>query len=89
MTTTIRRAVVGLALLTTALGSVALAAPASAQTYANCKALNADYPHGIGKPGAVDSTSGTPVTTFTVDANLYAQNKDRDRDGDGIACEKR
>lgn len=89
MSITIRRVVVGLALSAAALGSIAVSAPASAQTYSNCKALNADYPHGVGKPGAVDSTSGRPVTTFTVDANLYAQNEGRDRDGDGIACEKR
>lgn len=89
MSTTIRRAVVALAVFGAALGSIAVTPPASAQTYVNCRALNADHPHGVGKPGAVDSTSGTPVTTFTVDANLYAQNEDRDRDGDGIACEKR
>lgn len=88
MTTTIRRSVVALALFGAAFGSVVVAAPASAQTYGNCKALNADYPHGVGKPGAVDSTSGRPVTTFTVDAKLYDDNTKRDRDGDGIACEK-
>lgn len=63
-------------------------APASAKTYSNCKSLNADYPHGVGKPGAADSTSGTPVTDFTVDGNLYNDNTNRDRDNDGIACEK-
>ncbi|MBE7159677.1 MAG: excalibur calcium-binding domain-containing protein [Williamsia herbipolensis] len=89
MTTTIRRVVVALAMFGAALASVAVAAPASAQTYANCKALNADHPHGVGTPGAVDSTSGRPVTTFEVDATLYEQNRKSDRDGDGIACEKR
>ncbi|PKZ65561.1 calcium-binding protein [Gordonia terrae] len=67
-----------------------VAAPASAATdYANCSELNADYPHGVGKAGAVDSTSGTPVTTFTVDDDLYNANSESDRDKDGIACEKR
>ncbi|MFW0795387.1 excalibur calcium-binding domain-containing protein [Gordonia sp. CPCC 205515] len=66
-----------------------VAAPAQAATsYSNCKALNADYPHGVGRSGAVDSTSGTPVTNFTVDGDLYNSNTGRDRDGDGIACEK-
>ncbi len=65
-------------------------APASAATdYANCSALNADHPHGVGQTGAVDSTSGTPVTTFTVDDALYDANSESDRDKDGIACEKR
>ncbi|SDU60490.1 excalibur calcium-binding domain-containing protein [Gordonia westfalica] len=66
-----------------------VAAPASAATdYANCTELRADYPHGVGEPGAVDSTSSTPVTNFTVDQALYDANSESDRDGDGIACEK-
>jgi hypothetical protein len=55
-----------------------VAAPASAAT---------DY-DGVGETGAVDSTSGTPVTTFTVDDELYDANSESDRDKDGIACEK-
>ncbi|WP_439031834.1 excalibur calcium-binding domain-containing protein [Gordonia terrae] len=66
-----------------------VAAPASAATdYDNCTALRVDYPHGVGETGAVDSTSGTPVTTFTVDDELYDANSESDRDKDGIACEK-
>ena len=64
-------------------------AAAAATDYANCSELNADYPHGVGQAGAVDSTSGTPVTTFTVDDDRYEANSESDRDGDGIACEKR
>jgi Excalibur calcium-binding domain len=58
--------------------------------YANCTALHAVYPHGVGLPGAHDHTaSGTnPVTDFTVNAAEYDANKKSDRDGDGIACEK-
>jgi Excalibur calcium-binding domain len=63
--------------------------PAGARTYPNCAALNADYPHGVGRTGAVDHvSSGTPVTTFTVDDAVYNANTGRDRDGDGIACEQ-
>ncbi|MDS1116340.1 excalibur calcium-binding domain-containing protein [Gordonia westfalica] len=70
-------------------GPLLVAAPASAATdYANCTELRADYPHGVGEPGAVDSTSSTPVTNFTVDQALYDANSESDRDGDGIACEK-
>ncbi len=48
------------------------------------------YPHGVGKPGAVDHTTGTPpVTTFHVSAALYAANSGSDGDGDDIACEQR
>lgn len=59
-----------------------------ATDYPNCTAMHVDYPHGVGRPGAHDKTSGTPVTTFTVSAALYAANSESDRDGDGIACEK-
>ena len=59
------------------------------RAYSNCAALNTVYPHGVGRPGAVDHTSGTPVTTFTRDAATYQLNTGRDRDKDAIACEKR
>ncbi|MEZ5382485.1 MAG: excalibur calcium-binding domain-containing protein [Microthrixaceae bacterium] len=57
--------------------------------YKNCTELNKTYPHGVGLPGAVDKTSGTPVTSFRRDANLYQLNARLDRDKDKIACEKR
>lgn len=73
------------------------AAP-KAKSYTNCAALNKVYPHGVGKKGAKDKTSGKRVTTFTVSNTVYSYNdggsrhkgeKDLDRDNDGIACEKR
>lgn len=66
----------------------------SLRSYDSCAALNTHYPHGVGRPGAVDHTSGTPVTTFLPDAALYSRNDggagehDLDRDNDGIACER-
>lgn len=68
--------------------SAADAKPA-AKTYKNCAALNKVYPHGVGKPGARDKTSGKPVTNFKKSTALYNANKKSDRDGDKIACEKR
>jgi hypothetical protein len=64
---------------------------AGLRDYANCTELNADYPHGVGRSGAVDKVSGggSPVTTFVRNDALYAANSESDRDGDGIACEKR
>jgi Excalibur calcium-binding domain len=60
--------------------------------YKNCTALNKTYPHGLGKAGARDKTSGVPVTTFKRSTRLYrlamSYNKGLDRDKDGIACEK-
>lgn len=68
------------------LGSVA-----AVRVFANCTALNKVYRHGVGRKGARDHVSGTtrPVTNFTVNTAVYNANKSRDRDKDGIACEKR
>ena len=71
-------------------GAPAIAAPVAAKEFRNCTALNKRYPHGVGRSKSVrDSTSGTPVTNFKVSRSLYKANKKSDRDGDGIACEKR
>lgn len=90
-------------LATAALLLAASAVPANAapapKTYKNCTELNKVYPHGVGKSGARDKTSGTPVTSFRVNNTVYSYNDgganrhfgeyDLDRDNDGIACEKR
>jgi hypothetical protein len=58
----------------------------------NCTRVNKTYPHGVGRVGARDHTSGTPVTTFKRSNNLYQKamnnNSGLDRDKDGIACEQ-
>jgi hypothetical protein len=60
--------------------------------YKNCTNLNKKYPHGLGKVGARDRTSGTPVTNFKRSTKLYnlamSHNRGLDRDKDGVACEK-
>jgi Excalibur calcium-binding domain len=60
--------------------------------YNNCTSLHKRYPHGVGRLGARDHTSGTPVTNFKRSTRLYriamSYNDDLDRDKDGIACEK-
>lgn len=63
-------------------------AMATAKTFKNCTALNRVYPHGVGRVGARDKTSGTPVRNFKRSNLLYRQNSRSDRDKDGIACEK-
>ena len=54
--------------------------------------VNSRYPHGVGKVGARDRTSGEPVLTFRRSNLLYRTamrfNRGLDRDKDGIACEK-
>jgi hypothetical protein len=60
--------------------------------YKNCTNLNKRYPHGLGRVGARDHTSGTRVTNFKRSMRLYklamSYNRGLDRDKDGIACEK-
>jgi hypothetical protein len=59
----------------------------------NCTALNKKYRHGVGRVGAHDKTTGTPVTNFRRSNRLYriamSYNRGLDRDKDRIACEKR
>jgi uncharacterized membrane protein len=69
--------------------ATAQAAAPVAREYANCTALNKVYPHGVGKKGARDRTSSTPVTNFARNNKVYSLNTKSDRDKDGIACEKR
>jgi hypothetical protein len=82
------------AVCTTVLGlglvaATSQSAEAANKTYKNCTALNKDYKHGVGKPGAKDKTSGTPVTTFKRSKAIYKKNTKSDRDKDGPACEKK
>lgn len=64
---------------------------AAPMLYKNCTNLNRKYPHGLGKSGANDRTSDTPVTNFKHSTKLYnlamSYNRGLDRDKDGIACE--
>jgi hypothetical protein len=71
-------------------------APAARYTipgrWKNCQAVNARFPHGVGKLRAHDVTAGSPVTNFRRSTSLYLTamhyNRGLDRDKDGIACEK-
>lgn len=81
-------AVVVAAALVVASTAFAVAPP----LYKNCTNLNKRYPHGVGKVGARDHTSGTPVTNFKRSNAIYrvamSYNRGLDRDKDGIACEQ-
>jgi hypothetical protein len=86
---------VGAVLAVAAIASAAVAGTADAAIPApwkNCTQVNKKYPHGVGKLGAHDKTSGVPVTTFKRSTRLYriamSYNRGLDRDKDGIACEK-
>lgn len=59
--------------------------------FANCQEWVQVYPNGVGRPGATDTSKGTPKkhpnTSFERNAEVYQANLPRDGDGDGVACE--
>ena len=60
----------------------------SEKKFSNCTALNAVYPGGVAKSKTVVNKGGKTKQLPTVNANVYSENKSKDRDGDGIACER-
>ena len=92
-------AAIGCVLAVGAAAAIPSDAALKAKSYKNCTALHRDYPHGVGRFGAHDKTSGTPVTNFKRSNKIYAHNDgkaphyagehDLDRDNDKIACEQR
>jgi Excalibur calcium-binding domain len=88
----VARGVVVVVVLIAALLAASAASARIPPLYKNCTNLNKRYPHGIGKVGARDHTSGTPVTNFKRSTRIYrlamSHNRGLDRDKDGIACEK-
>lgn len=74
--------------------ALALASPAQAaqeiqtKKFSNCAALNKVYPGGVSKSSSVVNKGGKTKLTPVVNAKVYGENKGKDRDGDGIACEK-
>jgi Excalibur calcium-binding domain len=85
-------AIVVVMLLAMSAGAALARVAAAPPLYKNCTNLNKKYPHGLGRVGARDHTSGTPVTNFNRSTKLYklamSYNRGLDRDKDGIACEK-
>jgi hypothetical protein len=71
-------------------GAQAQTASASVPTFSNCTKMNKVYPHGVGRSGAHDHVAkgSKPVTNFKVSTSIYNANRARDRDKDGVACEK-
>jgi Excalibur calcium-binding domain len=88
-----RLSAVAVALSLSAFPAAAIAeVDAAPPLFKNCTNLNKRYPHGIGKVGARDRTSGeAPVTNFKRSTRLYSlamsYNRNLDRDKDGVACE--
>ena len=54
----------------------------------NCAELNKVYPGGVSKSSKVVNHGGDTKHKPTVIAKVYNDNASKDRDKDGIACEK-
>jgi hypothetical protein len=88
----VARGVLVVVVLAATLVAASIASALIPPLYKNCTNLNKKYPHGVGRVGARDKTSGTPVTTFKRSTLIYRRamsyNRGLDRDKDGIACEQ-
>jgi hypothetical protein len=56
--------------------------------FANCAALNKVYPGGVAKNKKVRNKGGATKYTPSVKPKIYKANASKDRDKDGIACER-
>jgi hypothetical protein len=56
--------------------------------YSNCAALNKVYPGGVAKSKTSVNRGGSTKYAPRVSASIYSENKSKDRDHDGIACER-
>lgn len=56
--------------------------------FANCAALNKVYPGGVAKNNNVRNKGGATKYTPSVKPKIYKANASKDRDKDGIACER-
>ena len=77
-------------LCTSALGASATFAAGAAKIkkYSNCKELNKDYPGGVSKSASVKNKGGKTKLQPRISSKVYLENASKDRDKDGIACEK-
>ncbi|WP_047795314.1 excalibur calcium-binding domain-containing protein [Exiguobacterium sp. JLM-2] len=63
-------------------------ADAAVKTFKNCTELNKTYKGGVAKSKTTKNKGGKARYTPYVSKALYDANKARDRDKDGIACER-
>lgn len=61
---------------------------AATKAYKNCTELNKDYKGGVAKDSKVRNKGGKTKYSPTISAELYKANASKDRDKDGIACER-
>ena len=56
--------------------------------FANCEALNKTYPGGVAKNKKATNRGGESSYIPVVSLKIYKANVSKDRDKDGIACER-
>jgi hypothetical protein len=56
--------------------------------FANCTELNKVYPGGVAKNAKVTNQGGETKNAPVVKPAVYKKNASKDRDKDGIACER-
>ena len=61
---------------------------AKVRTFPNCKDMNKVYIGGVARSATTKNIGGKTKYKPLVSAALYKANEKRDRDGDGIACER-
>lgn len=83
-----------LALLVSAIVAFGVANPSQAlptpmdKKFANCTELNEVYPGGVAKNSAATNKGGATNYTPIVKPKIYKANASKDRDKDGLACER-
>ena len=56
--------------------------------FANCESLNEVYPGGVAKNSKVTNMGGVTNYLPALKPKIYKANSSKDRDKDGIACER-
>jgi hypothetical protein len=84
--------VVAVSMLLLADSGMALAASSSPagfeKKFSNCEALNKVYPGGVAKNKKATNMGGATSYVPLVSLKIYKANVSKDRDKDGIACER-
>ncbi|RFU65076.1 excalibur calcium-binding domain-containing protein [Peribacillus glennii] len=63
-------------------------AEAKTKTFKNCTELNKVYKGGVARSSKVKNKGGKTKYKPVVSSSLYKANSSKDRDKDGIACER-
>jgi hypothetical protein len=84
----VRRSLALLPILAAFAGVYAAQASAGATKFKNCTAVHKKYKHGIAKSTKAASRANGLTGKPKVSLSLYNANKGKDRDHDGVACEK-